>query len=63
MINKIIGLFFTIVGITFFISSLKLSIGTLKSLGPGAFPLLISVLLIICGIVTIFYDRQSTDRN
>jgi hypothetical protein len=45
------GLLFTIIGLVGMVLSSKYSIGSLYMMGPGLFPLMVSVGIIICGIL------------
>jgi len=51
------GLFFLIVGICFFSLSIKLPIGKFTQPGPAIFPLVLSLLLSIIGLL-IFFSRK-----
>jgi hypothetical protein len=52
----IIGIFFIAVGLLFGSISLTYTIGTLSNMGPGYYPLILSVALIVLGIVNILRE-------
>lgn len=52
----IIGIFFITVGLLFCGISLTYKIGTLSNMGPGYYPLILSVALIVLGIVNILRE-------
>ncbi|EHS49718.1 hypothetical protein PDO_3027 [Rhizobium sp. PDO1-076] len=53
------GLLFLSIGAAFLIGSFDLSYGTWRKIGPGAFPALIAVLLIVMGIIVGLSARKS----
>lgn len=53
------GLLFVLIGTAFLIGSFDLSYGTWRKIGPGAFPALVAVLLIVMGIIVGFTARKS----
>jgi len=59
MKDVFVGIFFVIFGLIFLILSLNYSMGTISSMGPGYFPLIISTFLILIGIliIIIFYKK------
>jgi hypothetical protein len=55
------GIFFLIVGICFFSLSLTLPIGKITQPGPGIFPLVLSLLLSIIGILILFSNKGRSE--
>jgi putative tricarboxylic transport membrane protein len=53
MKDLLTGLLFLTVGAIFGISSWQLSVGTSDEMGPGYFPLLISSVLVVVGMILI----------
>jgi Tripartite tricarboxylate transporter TctB family. len=51
--NVVCGVFFVVAGLFFAIQSLDLEIGTAFRMGPGYFPLILSGLLVLLGVVII----------
>jgi hypothetical protein len=51
--NVVCGVFFVAAGLFFAIQSLDLEIGTAFRMGPGYFPLILSSLLVLLGVVII----------
>jgi putative tricarboxylic transport membrane protein len=49
--NLISGLFLLLVGLFFLINSLQYDFGNLRNIGPGFFPTVLSIMLIIFGII------------
>ncbi|HSR14002.1 MAG TPA: tripartite tricarboxylate transporter TctB family protein [Thermodesulfobacteriota bacterium] len=63
--DQIGGLLFLFFGVSFFFLSIKLPAGKFTQPGPGIFPLLLSILLSIIGVL-IFFSRKpavQTDRG
>jgi putative tricarboxylic transport membrane protein len=56
--ERLEGLFFFLVALYAFVSSLGLSIGSLRQPGAGMFPLILSVLLFIVAL-SIFFSREA----
>lgn len=63
-IDRAGGLFFFFVGLCFFSLSLKLPVGKFTQPGPGIFPLVLSLLLTVIGILIFFSgkEKQKTSR-
>jgi len=63
-IDRAGGLFFFFVGLCFFSLSLKLPVGKFTQPGPGIFPLVLSLLLTVIGILIFFSgkEKQKTGR-
>lgn len=57
------GLLFVSIGVAFLIGSFDLSYGTWRKIGPGAFPALVAVLLIVMGIIVGFSARKSDAKE
>jgi putative tricarboxylic transport membrane protein len=57
------GLFFLFVGIFFIPLALELPIGTFTEPGPAVFPLALSSLLFIIGLITIFPGKKKTTAD
>jgi putative tricarboxylic transport membrane protein len=55
--NRAGGLFFLFVGICFFSLSIELPIGKFTQPGPGIFPLILSLLLSIMGLLIFFSSK------
>lgn len=53
------GFIFLFIGILGFVDSLQISWGTWAEPGPAPFPLVVSLLLSIAGIIKIIQDRQA----
>lgn len=65
--NLIRGLFLTAIALAFGLESLRYPIGHFSRAGPGLFPLMISSMLLLIGIITIvrarFMERLPLDFN
>lgn len=61
------GLFLIALALIFGIGSLRYRIGEFRSAGPGLFPLLVSCLLLLIGVITVvrsrFVEHQPIDIN
>jgi hypothetical protein len=61
------GLFLIAISLIFGIGSLRYRIGEFKSAGPGLFPLLVSSLLLLIGLITVvrsrFVEHERVDLN
>jgi len=55
------GLFFLFVGVCFFFLSIKLPVGKFTQPGPAIFPLILSLLLSIIGILVFFSGKRSPE--
>lgn len=55
--NKILGVIFVITGLIFCVLSVQLRLGELADMGPGFFPLTVSVCLLILGIALLIRAR------
>lgn len=55
--DTILGSFFIIVGVTAFLMALQYPFGTTSRMGPGYFPVLISVLLSVTGLAILLRGR------
>lgn len=55
--NLLRGLFLAAVALTFGLSAMQYSVGTLNRAGPGLFPLMVSGLLLVIAILTIVRSR------
>lgn len=58
MKNKISGSLLFLIGLIFFLLSFSYSIGSISLMGPGYFPMIVSVILMICGIITIIVKND-----
>jgi len=65
--NLIRGLFIMAISVVFGLSSLRYPIGQFSRAGPGLFPLLVSSLLFLIGVITVvrsrFVERVHLDFN
>ena len=52
------GILFLLIGIFFFTNSMLYDMGKLKEMGPGFFPLIVSILLIIISFILIFKNDR-----
>ena len=55
--QRVAGLIFLFIGILGFVDSLQISWGTWAEPGPGPFPLVVSLLLSIAGIMKIIQNE------
>jgi hypothetical protein len=60
-IDRIGGLFFLLVGLSFFSLALQLPVGKFTQPGPGIFPLVLSLLLAVIGAL-IFFSGRGKER-
>src|SRR6266702_2128341 len=65
--NLVRGLFLIAISLTFGLTSLRYPIGHFSRAGPGMFPLLVSSLLLLIGVITVvrsrFVERVVMDFN
>jgi putative tricarboxylic transport membrane protein len=61
--QRVAGLIFLFIGMLFFADSLRLSWGSWAEPGPAPFPLAVSLLLSIAGIIKIVQARKEEDRG
>lgn len=65
--NLVRGLFLIAISLAFGLTSLRYPIGTFSRAGPGLFPLLVSSLLFLIGLITVvrsrFVERVPLDFN
>jgi Tripartite tricarboxylate transporter TctB family len=55
--NLVRGLFLISIALAFGLSSLQYSIGQFSRAGPGLFPLMVSSLLLLIGVITVIRSR------
>ena len=65
--NLLSGLFLVAISLSFGLGSLRYQIGQFSRAGPGLFPLLVSSLLLLIGVITVvrsrFVERLPLDFN
>lgn len=55
--NFLKGVFIILFGLLFGLNSLRYSVGTFSRGGPGLFPLMASVALVVIGLIVVIYSR------
>ena len=55
--NTAQGLFLILISLFFGLQSLRYSMGQIESAGPGMFPLVVSILLLVVGVATVIRAR------
>jgi len=55
--NTVSGMVFILIGTAFLVYSQVYQIGSASSMGPGYYPLLVSILLIIVGSLLVFKNK------
>lgn len=61
--DRVSGLIWLILGIVFCVGAIKLNVGNLRDPGPGFLPLLVGTLLVVLGLILIFYPLSSELRE
>ncbi len=61
--DSLASLFFLGTGLFAFSQSIRLPLGTLEKPGPGVFPILLSILLSVIGVVLLVVERGETKVN
>ena len=61
--DQVGGLFFAFLGMSFFLLSFKLPAGKITQPGPGIFPLTLSVLLLVIGLVIFFSGKEKANLD
>lgn len=61
--ERLSSMLFFLVGIFALTQSVQFSMGTLEKPGPGVFPLILSVLLVVIGVLLLFAERGHEKLN
>ena len=56
--DKTFGIFLLLVGSGFLIGSYDLNVGTYSALGPGFFPIIVSIFILINGILLLIRNND-----
>jgi len=60
--SSVTGLLFIALGLVFGIGSLQYTLGTVSEAGPGFYPLVVSTILFVLGVITLIKNRLSQDE-